>query len=123
MKSDHVVVNFQEKLVRISEHWAPRVIAQMNDYQFKLVKILGEFVWHSHPDTDEVFIVLDGVMTLEFRDNEVMLAAGEMYVVRAGVEHRPRSKAECSILLVEPRSVVNTGDAQCDYTAESDVWI
>lgn len=123
MNSNHFVVNFQEKLVRISEHWAPRVIAQMNDYQFKLVKILGEFVWHSHPDTDEVFIVLDGAMTLEFRDNEVMLAAGEMYVVRAGVEHRPRSKAECSILLVEPRGVVNTGDAQCDYTAESDVWI
>lgn len=123
MNNDHFVVNFQEKLARISEHWAPRVVAEMNDYQFKLVKILGEFVWHSHPDTDEVFIVLDGAMTLEFRDKEVMLATGEMYVVPSGVEHRPRAKDECSILLVEPRGVVNTGNAQSEYTAESDVWI
>ncbi len=116
-------INLQEKLARFSEHWSPRVIAEMNDYQFKLVKIMGEFVWHSHADTDEVFIVLEGEMTLEFKDSSVSLAAGEMYVVPRGVEHRPVASQECSIMLVEPRGVVNTGDAGGSYTARNDVWV
>jgi len=116
-------INLKDKLARFSEHWSPRVIAEMNDYQFKLVKIQGEFVWHSHADTDEVFIVLDGLMSLEFRDKVVQLAAGEMYVVPRGVEHRPVASRECSVMLVEPRGVVNTGDAGGAYMAPNDVWI
>jgi mannose-6-phosphate isomerase-like protein (cupin superfamily) len=104
-------INLRDKLARFSDHWSPRVIAEMNDYQFKLAKVQGEFVWHAHADTDEVFIVLDGEMTIEFRDKAVPLAAGEMYVVPKGVEHRPVAARECCIMLVEPRGVVNTGDA------------
>lgn len=116
-------INFRDKLARFSEHWSPRVIAEMNDYQFKLVKVQGEFVWHCHADTDEVFIVLDGAMALEFRDKTVPLVAGEMYVVPRGVEHRPVAAAECCIMLVEPRGVVNTGEAGGAYTAQNDVWV
>ncbi len=116
-------INLKDKLARFSEHWSPRVIAEMNDYQFKLAKVKGEFVWHAHADTDEVFIVLDGALTLEFRDKVVPLTTGEMYVVPRGVEHRPVAVDECSIMLVEPRGVVNTGDAGGAYTAENDVWV
>ena len=116
-------INLRDKLARITEHWSPRVVAEMNDYQFKLVKLKGEFVWHAHADTDEVFIVLDGALTLQFRDKSVPLAAGEMYVVPKGVEHRPVAEQECSVMLVEPRGVVNTGDAGGDRTAPNDVWV
>ena len=116
-------INLKDKLARFSEHWSPRVIAEMNDYQFKLAKVKGEFVWHAHADTDEVFLVLDGALTLEFRDKVVLLRTGEMYVVPKGVEHRPVAVDECSIMLVEPRGVVNTGDAGGAYTAENDVWV
>ena len=116
-------INFVQKLGLFSEHWTPKVIAEMNDYQFKLAKILGEFVWHAHEETDEVFIVLSGEMTLEFRDRAVPLATGEMYVVPRGVEHRPVAREECSIMLVEPRGVINTGDAGGAYTAPNDVWM
>ena len=95
----------------------------MNDYQFKLVKVQGDFVWHDHPDTDEVFIVLEGQMTIEFRDGTVELSAGEMYVVPRGVEHKPWAADECHMLLVEPQGVVNTGDVVADKTAQNDVWI
>lgn len=116
-------INLKDKLAHFSAHWSPRVVAEMNDYQFKLAKIQGEFVWHAHADTDEVFIVLAGEMALEFRDKTVPLATGEMYVVPKGVEHRPVAVDECSIMLVEPRGVVNTGDAGGTYTAENDVWV
>lgn len=116
-------INLKDKLSRFSEHWSPRVIAEMNDYQFKLAKVQGEFVWHAHADTDEVFIVIEGHLTLEFRDKAVPLSAGEMYVVPKGVEHRPVATSECSIMLVEPRGVVNTGDAGGAYTARNDVWV
>lgn len=116
-------INLREKFAQFSEHWSPRVVAEMNDYQFKLVKLQGEFVWHSHPETDEVFIVLEGVMRLEFRDKLVPLAAGEMYVVPKGVEHRPVAPQECCVMLVEPRGVLNTGDAGGAYTAPNDVWV
>ena len=120
--ADHAI-NFSEKFSRFSEHWSPRVVAEMNDYQFKLVKLQGEFVWHSHADTDEVFIVVDGSMALEFRDKTVPLAAGEMYVVPRGVEHRPVAERECCVMLVEPRGVVNTGASGGAYTAPNDVWV
>lgn len=116
-------INFAEKFAAFSEHWSPRVIAEMNDYQFKLVKLKGEFVWHAHADTDEVFIVIEGHMVLEFRDRSVPLAAGELYVVPKGIEHRPRADDECCVMLVEPRGVVNTGEAGGAYTAKNDVWV
>lgn len=116
-------INLHDKLTLFSEHWSPRVVAEMNDYQFKLVKLQGEFVWHAHAETDEVFIVIDGEMILEFRDKSVPLAAGEMYVVPRGVEHRPVAPDECCVMLVEPRGVVNTGDAGGAYTAPNDVWV
>jgi len=116
-------VNFREKLDLIHKHWSPRVIAEMNDHQFKLAKVKGEFVWHKHDDVDEVFIVLEGSLTIQFRDREVALAAGEMLVVPKGAEHRPVAREECHLLLVEPAGVVNTGDAGGPLTAESDVWI
>jgi len=95
----------------------------MNDYQFKLAKVHGEFVWHQHAETDEVFIVIEGQMTIEFRDGAVQLSAGELFVVPRGVEHKPIAASECSIMLVEPRGVVNTGDAGGAMTAALDVWV
>ena len=116
-------INLKDKLAKFSEHWTPKIIAEMNDYQFKLVKIKGEFVWHNHSDTDEVFIVIEGSMKIEFKDEVVELNEGEMYVVPKGVEHKPFAEDECKVLLVEPRGVVNTGDAEGDLTAANDVWI
>jgi mannose-6-phosphate isomerase-like protein (cupin superfamily) len=116
-------INLKDKLSKFSEHWTPKIIAEMNDYQFKLVKIKGDFVWHNHSDTDEVFIVIEGTMKIEFKDGVVELNEGEMYVVPKGVEHKPFAENECKVLLVEPRGVVNTGDAKGDLTADNDVWI
>ncbi len=116
-------INFSEKLNKFSDLWQPRVIAEMNDYQFKLVKIKGEFVWHEHDDTDEVFIVLEGEMEIEFRDGSVEMKAGEMFVIPKNIEHKPVVEDECKILLVEPRGVVNTGDSGGELTAGNDVWI
>lgn len=119
----HSPINLQDKLSKFSEQWSPRVIAEMNDYQFKLVKICGEFVWHHHADTDEVFLVIDGHMSIELRDGVVKLGPGEMYVVPKGVEHRPVALSECKVMLVEPRGVVNTGASHGAYTAPNDVWV
>ena len=116
-------INLPEKFTKFSDHWAPRVIAEMNDYQLKLVKIQGEFVWHDHPDTDEVFIVMAGQMVIEFRDGQVALGAGEMFVVPKGVEHKPVAAGECEIMLIEPHGVVNTGGAGGGYTAQNNVWV
>ena len=116
-------INLKDKLAKFSEHWTPKIIAEMNDYQFKLVKIKGDFVWHNHSDTDEVFIVIEGSMKIEFKDEVVELNEGEMYVVPKGVEHKPFAENECKVLLVEPRGVVNTGDAEGELTAANDVWI
>ena len=118
-----VKINLKEKLSKFTDHWSPRIIAEMNDYQFKLVKIKGDFVWHNHDDTDEVFIVLEGEMKIEFKNETVELKKGEMFVVPKGVEHKPYSEKECKIMLVEPKGVVNTGDAGSDLTAPNDVWI
>jgi mannose-6-phosphate isomerase-like protein (cupin superfamily) len=119
----HSAINLSEKLAKFSEHFSPKIIAQMNDYHFKLAKFRGDFVWHSHDDTDETFIVLDGEMSINFRDDRVDLKAGEMFVVPKGVEHKPFAKSECKIMLVEPAGTVNTGNAHGDLTAEDNVWI
>jgi mannose-6-phosphate isomerase-like protein (cupin superfamily) len=117
------VINFDEKLASFSDHWSPKIVARMNDYHFKLVKFQGEFVWHKHDETDEVFIVLDGEMAIDFRDGPVELRPGEMIVVPQGIEHRPHAEKECQVLLVEPAGTVNTGDAGGELTAAKDVWI
>ena len=122
MPTTHAI-DLREKLATFSDHWSPKIVAEMNDYQFKLVKFAGEFVWHAHADTDETFIVLAGAMTIELRDRAVPVAAGEMCVVPRGVEHRTRADAECHALVIEPRGVVNTGDAGGALTAPNDVWI
>ena len=116
-------VNFKNKLGLFDEQWSPKVIAEMNDYQFKVVKIQGEFVWHDHPDTDETFIVLEGSLRIDFRDGSVNLSEGEMYVVPKGIEHKPYAESEAKVLLIEPRGVVNTGDEVGSKTAENDVWV
>jgi mannose-6-phosphate isomerase-like protein (cupin superfamily) len=116
-------INLAEKFAKFSEHWSPKIVARMNDYEFKLVKLQGEFVWHSHADTDEVFIVLDGEMTLHFRDGDVRLRAGEMFVVPKGAEHKPSAAAECRVLLVETAGTANTGDVVSDRTAPIDAAV
>jgi mannose-6-phosphate isomerase-like protein (cupin superfamily) len=116
-------INFADKLSRFADQWAPRVIAELNDYQFKVVKLQGEFVWHAHDDTDEAFIVLGGEMTIELRDGSVEMKEGEMFIVPRGVEHRPVAAHECHVMLIEPRGIVNTGDAGGPLTAEPDVWV
>ena len=117
-------VNLGEKLSKFSEQWTPKVIAEMNDYQFKLVKIEGEFVWHEHHDTDEAFIVIEGSMSIDFDDgSSVDLDEGEMYVVPRGVRHRPCAESECKVMLVEPKGVVNTGGADSELTAPNDEWV
>ena len=117
-------INLQEKLTKFSEHWSPKIIAQLNDYHLKLAKVQGEFVWHDHPDTDEVFIVVNGRLDILFRDGVVSLNEGEMFVVPKGVEHKPVAEQECHILLIEPAGLVNTGSAiDSELTAPNDVWI
>jgi len=116
-------INLLDKIGLIDDHWQPRVVAEMNDYQFKVVKILGDFVWHTHADTDETFIVLEGRLRIDFRDGSIELRPGEMAVVQKGVEHKPYAESEVKMLLIEPRGVVNTGDMTNERTAENDVWI
>ena len=121
--TDYQAVNLQDKLAKFSEHWSPKIVAQMNDYDFKVVKVQGEFVWHAHPETDEVFIVLKGQLRIAFRDGSIVLNEGEMFVVPKGLKHKPIAEHECHILLVEPAGTVNTGDVVNERTAANDVWI
>jgi mannose-6-phosphate isomerase-like protein (cupin superfamily) len=116
-------INLAKKFSSFSEQWSPRVVAEMNDYQFKLSKLQGEFIWHSHAETDEVFLVVAGNMAIEFRDGRVELKAGEMFVVPRGVEHKPVAASECQLMIIEPRGVANTGDAGGVLTAPNDVWV
>ncbi len=115
-------INLESKLSQFTDQWAPKIIAQMNEYQFKLVKIQGDFVWHSHADTDEVFIVLKGSMRIDLREEPITLEEGEMCVIPKGVEHKPSADEECQIMLVEPAGTANTGDVGGERTAEA-VWI
>lgn len=104
-------VNLDAKLARFAEHYAPRTIAQLNDYDVMVVKVLGEFVWHKHDDTDDFFLVLHGHLTIQLRDRDIALGPGDLYIVPRGVEHRPVATEEAHILLIEPRGTPNTGDA------------
>jgi len=117
------IINLEEKFSRFSEHWSPKIIAQINDYHFKLVRLQGEFVWHAHPETDEVFLVVDGELTIEFRDDTVLVNTGEMIVVPKGVEHKPSAAEECRVMLVEPAGTINTGDRESELTKKDEEWI
>jgi mannose-6-phosphate isomerase-like protein (cupin superfamily) len=116
-------INLAEKFTLFAEQWQPKVIAEMNDYQFKVVKLQGDFIWHDHKDTDETFIVIAGELRIDFRDGAVCIGAGEMFVVPKGVEHKPYAESEVKLLLIEPRGVLNTGDEGGERTAENDVRI
>lgn len=118
-----IIVNLRDKLARVSDRWTPRVVAQMNDYQFKIVKVQGDFVWHSHADTDETFFVVDGELRIDLRDGPVHLRAGDLYVVPRGVEHKPYAEREASLMLIEPAGVLNTGEERNERTQPNDVWI
>lgn len=113
-------INLDERFARFAEQWSPKVIARLNDYEVKLVRLQGEFVWHDHAETDELFLVFDGELTIELRDGEVRLGPGEMYIVPRGVEHRPVADGEVRAMLIEPRGVVNTGEAGGELTASYD---
>ena len=116
--------NINDKFKLFSQQWQPKVIATMNDYEFKIAKIEGEFIWHSHKETDETFIVIKGEIEIKFRDGSVKVKEGEMFVIPAGVEHKPISKKESQIMLIEPKGVVNTGEEVPNtLTAKNDVWI
>jgi mannose-6-phosphate isomerase-like protein (cupin superfamily) len=116
-------IDLQDKLSKFTERWSPKIIAQMNDYHIKLAKVQGEFVWHDHPETDEVFLVVTGKLDIHFRDGKVSLTEGELFVVPKGVEHKPVAEVECHILLIEPVGTVNTGDVVSNKTALTDIWI
>lgn len=120
---EYTAINFHDKFAKFSEHFAPRIIAQMNNYHFKLVKAEGEFVWHSHAETDETFMIVNGKLIIEFRDGRVDLQAGEMFVIPKGVEHKPFAEKECHVLLIEPAGTINTGDAGGELTADDNLWI
>jgi mannose-6-phosphate isomerase-like protein (cupin superfamily) len=120
----HTPINFTQKFSLFTEQWQPKVIAEVNDYQFKISRLEGEFVWHDHKDTDEAFLVLDGTLRIDFRDGAITLNAGEMYVVPKGVEHKPSAEREVKLLIIEPRGVRNTGHLETGQrTAPNDVWI
>jgi mannose-6-phosphate isomerase-like protein (cupin superfamily) len=114
------VIDIAAKLALFSDHWSPKVIATLNDYEVKLARLNGEFVWHTHEDTDELFLVIDGHLTIQLRDGDVTLGPGQLFVVPRGVEHCPIADGEVSVLLIEPAGVVNTGDAGGILTAEHD---
>lgn len=120
---DYTPINLADKFTQIDELWAPRSIARLNDYHLKLARIQGEFVWHSHPATDELFLVVQGQLRLDFRDGQVELGAGELFVVPRGVEHRPFAAEECQILLIEPLGTLNTGDAGGERTQSAEIWV
>ena len=116
-------INLASKYKKIKEHWSPKVVAEMNDYQFKLAKIKNDFIWHSHEDTDETFIVIEGKICIEFEDETVELSEGEMIVVPKGKRHRPYADKEAKIMLIEPKGVRNTGDIVSDLTSDDNQWI
>jgi mannose-6-phosphate isomerase-like protein (cupin superfamily) len=116
----HRAVDIAEKLSLFAEHWSPKVVARVNDYEIKVVKIKGEFVWHTHDDTDELFLVFEGELTIQLRDGDVRLRPGQLFVVPRGVEHCPIAEGEVHAMLIEPVGVVNTGDAGGSLTATYD---
>jgi mannose-6-phosphate isomerase-like protein (cupin superfamily) len=116
-------VNLVHKASLIDQQWSPRVVAEMNDYQFKVVRIEGEFIWHSHPETDEAFLVLEGTLRIDLPQGSVFIGPGELFVVPRGMQHRTAAEGEAKLMMIEPRGVLNTGDEGGERTATNDVWI
>ena len=116
-------INLEAKFKLLTERWEPRVVAELNDYEFKIARIQGDFIWHDHPETDEAFLVIEGELRIDLPDGSVDLSAGELFVVPRGVQHKPYAENEVKLLLIEPRGVINTGDEGGERTAESGVWI
>lgn len=116
-------VNLKAKASMIDQQWSPRVVAEMNDYQFKVVRIEGEFIWHSHPETDEAFLVLEGTLRIDLPAGCVWVQPGELFVVPQGVEHRTAAQGEAKLMMIEPRGVLNTGHEGGERTAQNDLWI
>ncbi|MDB9722765.1 MAG: cupin domain-containing protein [Fidelibacterota bacterium] len=116
-------ININDKLNKFSDYWSPKVIGEMNNYQFKLAKVKGQFIWHSHKETDETFIVLNGELIIEFKNEKVKLSKGELYIVPKGVEHKPYAKDECHIMLIEPKGIINTGNRSSELTSKNDNWV
>lgn len=113
--------NLDEKLAMFTEHWSPKTIGRLNDYELKVVRVQGEFVWHQHDDTDEVFLVLDGELAIDLPGSTVVLGPRETVTVPRGMQHRPRAERETTMLLIEPTGVVNTGEAGGELTATPQV--
>ncbi len=120
---DISVVNIEEKFGKFSDLHSYKIIAQMNDYHFKLIRVKREFIWHAHPETDEVFMVIDGKLRIDLRDRVLNLKSGEMVVIPKGVEHKPSCTEECKVLLIEPTGTMNTGDAGGVLTDTALEWI
>lgn len=116
-------INLMAKFERFTDQWQPRVVAELNDYQFKVVRIQGDFIWHDHQDTDEAFLVLEGELRIDLPDRAVELSAGELYVVPRGVKHKPYAEHEVKLMLIEPRGVPNTGSEGGERLAEQDLWV
>jgi len=121
MKYQPIII--KDKFNLFTEHWSPKIIAQMNNYHFKIAKIKGEFDWHQHSETDETFFVISGNMRILFRDGAVELSEGGMYVVSKGIEHKPIAEEECCILMIEPSGTINTGDTVTEKTHLENEWI
>jgi mannose-6-phosphate isomerase-like protein (cupin superfamily) len=121
--ASYTSINFENKFQLLPEQWSPRVIAEMNDYQFKVVRLQGDFIWHDHPDTDETFVVIQGRLRIDLPDGHVELNPGEMFIVPKGTQHKPSAAVETRLLLIEPRGTPNTGSAGGERTAPIDVWI
>ena len=115
--------NLKEKFGLLTEQWQPRVVAELNDYQFKVARLEGHFIWHDHPETDEAFLVIEGRLRIDFPDGSVDISAGELFVVPRGMRHKPYAESEVKLLLIEPRGVVNTGEEGGERTAHQDLWI
>ncbi|HLO99793.1 MAG TPA: cupin domain-containing protein [Fimbriimonas sp.] len=116
-------INIRDKFALFNEQWSPRIISEVNDHQFRIVKLQGDFVWHQHEDSDETFIVIHGQMRIDFRDGSVSLSEGDLFTVPKGVEHKPFAENECHAMIVERGDVINTGSAGGERTAENDTWI
>ena len=116
-------INLQDKFKMFSDQWSPKIIEEMNDYQFKLVKIEREFTWHKHDDTDETFFVIDGKIGIEFEDETIELSAGEMIVIPKGKKHKPFAKNEAKVMLIEPKGIRNTGNILNKFTSPNNQWI
>ena len=121
MKSEGI--NIKQKFSKISNYWSPKILAEMNNHEIKLAKIKGDFIWHSHEETDETFIVIEGEMEIEFHDRIIYLKEGDLFVVPKGVEHKPYAELECKIILLELKGTKNTGNKSDKLTAENNLWV